>query len=311
MIARDYFIPRPAIYYRDFCFYLALFIVGFAWGLNASWPMVILPWLLATFGLHRAGLFCHEIVHIKDDKLRGFRALYTWTVALIVMVPPLRFQLPHLAHHRLGIFGTPEDPQYPLVRGNPFAMAMVLLVIPFVVPFTNLLMTVTAALGAFRVEAALDRWATEKLGFSLSSTLTPEQQAEVTRHARVTLALFIAAIIFFPAALPFYYAVLVLGWALLTARIPLEHELERLAETSGREDQMIDSFTIESPLALIVQPVGFRFHTAHHMYPGVPYHNLPALHEELKRTIPEYRDSIISLWTAISGPKRRPANSLH
>ncbi len=311
MIARDYFIPRPAIYYRDFCFYLALFVVGFPWGLNASWPMVILPWLLATFGLHRAGLFCHEIVHIKDEKLRGFRALYTWTVALIVMVPPLRFQLPHLAHHRLGIFGTPEDPQYPLVRGNAFAMAMVLLVIPFVVPFTNLLMTVTAALGGFRVEAALDRWATEKLGFSLSSTLTSEQQAEVSRHARVTLALFIAAIIFFPAALPFYYAVLVLGWALLTARIPLEHELERLAETSGREDQMIDSFTIESPLALIVQPVGFRFHTAHHMYPGVPYHNLPALHEELKRTIPEYRDSIISLWTAISGPKRRPANSLH
>jgi fatty acid desaturase len=310
MIARDYFIPRPAIYFRDFGIYLALFVIGFVWGVNASWPMVILPWLLATFGLHRAGLFCHEIVHIKDEKLHGFRAFYTWTVALIVMVPPLRFQLPHLAHHRLGIFGTPEDPQYPLVRGNPFAMTMVLLVIPFVVPFTNLLMTITAAFGAFRLEAALDRWATEKLGFSLSSSLTPEQQAEVSRHARVTLVLFLAAIVFFPGALPFYYAVLVLGWALLTARIPLEHELERLAETSGREDQMIDSFTIESPLALIVQPVGFRYHTAHHMYPGVPYHNLPALHDELKRTMPEYRDSIISIWTAISGPKRRPANSL-
>jgi fatty acid desaturase len=311
MISRDYFIPRPAVYFRDFGFYLALYAAGFVWGMNASWPMIILPWLLATFGLHRAGLFCHEIVHIKDESLRGFRALYTWTVALIVMVPPLRFQLPHLAHHRLGVFGTPEDPQYPLVRGNPFAMAMVLLVIPFAVPFTNLLMTVTAALGAFRVEAALDRWATQNLGFSLSSALTPDQQAEVSRHARVTLVLFLAVVIFFPGALPFYYAVLVAGWALLTARIPLEHELERLVEASGREDQMIDSFTIESPLALIVQPVGFRYHTAHHMYPGVPYHNLPALHEELKRTIPEYRDSIISIWTAISGPKRRPANTHH
>lgn len=309
MIDRQYFIPRPSIYFRDFGLYFLLFVVGMVWGANASWPMIILPWLVATFGLHRAGLFCHEIVHIKDERMRWFRALYTWSVALIVMVPPLRFQLPHLDHHRLGVFGTTADPQYPLVRGNPFAMAMVLVVIPFIVPFTNLLMTLTAGFGAYRMEAALDRWATRKFGFSLSSTLTRDQQAEVSRHARVTLLLFLLVVIFMPGILPFYYAVLVAGWTLLTARIPLEHELERLVEKSGRDDQMVDSFTIESPWALIVQPVGFRYHTAHHMYPAVPYHNLPALHEELKRTIPEYRDSIISLWDAIRGPKRGPAVS--
>lgn len=307
MIDRNYFIPRPSIYYRDFCAYLVVFVIGMVWGVQASWPVVILPWLLAALGLHRAGLFCHEVVHIKDPSLEPFRKLYTWTVALLVMVPPLRFQLPHLAHHRLGVFGTAEDPQYPLVRGNPVAMAMVLLVIPFIVPFTNLLMILTAAFGAFRLEEALDAWSFKTFGFSLSSPLTPEQQREVSQHSRVTLLLLIVAALLVPQVLPFYYAVLVAGWALLTARIPLEHELERLAEKSGREDQMIDSFTIESPLALIVQPVGFRYHTAHHMYPAVPYHNLPALHEELKRTIPEYRDSIISLWTAIRGPKRGSA----
>ncbi|SHN09849.1 fatty acid desaturase family protein [Roseibium suaedae] len=304
MVDRKYFIPRPAIYYRDFGFYLVLFVIGMVWGSQATWPTLILPLLLAAAGLHRAGLFCHEIVHIKDASLKPFQYLYTWTVALLVMVPPLRFQVPHLAHHRLGVFGTPEDPQYPLVRNNPIAMTMVLLVIPFIVPFTNLFMTFTAAAGAFSTEQAIDRWAMRKFGFSLSSPLTEEQQAEVSRHARVNLLLLAAVVIFIPGILPFYYAVLVIGWALLTARIPLEHELEQLMETSGRQDQMIDSFTIESPFALIVQPVGFRFHTAHHMYPAVPYHNLPALHEHLKQTVPEYRDSIISLWRAIRGPKR-------
>lgn len=303
MIDRKFFAPRPSRYYRDFLIYLIGAVVGFVWGLQADWPWVVLPWLLAVLSLHRAGLFCHEVVHSKHASLRLFRALYTWTVALFVMVPPVRFGLPHLAHHRLGVFGTHEDPQYPLVRGNAFAMTMVLVVIPFIVPFTNFLMTVTGALGAFRFEQALDRWATENFGFSLSSVLNAEQQAEVTRHARVTLILFLAVVAFLPGVLPFYYAVLVGGWALITARIPLEHELERLADSSGPHDQMADSFTIESPLALLIQPVGFRYHTAHHMYPGVPYHNLPALHEELKRSSPEYRNSIISLRTAIRGPK--------
>ena len=307
MIDREYFVPRPLIYYRDFGFYFAIFLIGMVWGVNASSPTVIVPWLIAAAGLHRAGLFCHEIVHIRDAALRPFRHLYTWTVALIVMVPPLRFEVPHLAHHRLGVFGTAEDPQYPLLRSNPVAMVMLLVVIPFIVPFTNLLMTLTAAAGAFRAERALDRWAMRRFGFSLSSPLSEDEQAQVSLHARVTLLLLAATIVLMPEILPFYYAVLVAGWALLTARIPLEHELERLSEVSGRREQMIDSFTIESPFALVVQPVGFRFHTAHHMYPGVPYHNLPALHAHLKRTVPEYRDSIISLWRAIRGPKRGAA----
>ncbi len=303
MIDREFFSPRPSRYYRDFLSYLSVFLAAFVWGIQTDWPMVILPWLLAVLSLHRAGLFCHEVVHSKHSSLRVFRVLYSWTVALIVMVPPIRFGLPHLAHHRLGVFGTHEDPQYPQVRGNAFAMTMVLVIIPFVVPFTNLLMILTGALGAFRFEQALDRWSTETLGFSLSSELDADQQGEVKRHARVTLVLFLIFVTLMPGALLFYYAVLVGGWALITARIPLEHELETLADTSGPNDQMADSFTIESPLALLIQPIGFRFHTAHHMYPGVPYHNLPALHEELKRTSPEYRNSIISLWTAIRGPK--------
>lgn len=303
MIDREFFLPRPSRYYRDFLAYLSAFLAAFVWGIQADWSTVILPWLLAVLSLHRAGLFCHEVVHSKHSSLRVFRVLYSWTVALIVMVPPIRFGLPHLAHHRLGVFGTHEDPQYPLVRGNAFALTMVLVIIPFVVPFTNLLMIVTGALGAFRFEQALDRWSTETLGFSLSSELDADQQGEVKCHARVTLLLFLIFVTLMPGALLFYYAVLVGGWALITARIPLEHELETLADASGPNDQMADSFTIESPLALLIQPIGFRFHTAHHMYPGVPYHNLSALHEELKRTSPEYRNSIISLWAAIRGPK--------
>jgi fatty acid desaturase len=311
MIDAKYFKPDPAIYFRDFGASLALFILAFIWGAQTSWPLVILPWLLAITSLHRAGLFGHEVVHQRSAALRGFRRLVNWTIAIFVLVPLVRFQVPHLSHHKLGTFATPKDPQYPLVRSSKLAMTMVLVVIPFIVPLTNLVLLVSGAFGAFRMERAVDSWTTKAFGFSLSSELTPEQQTEAQRLSLATLIAFVAFVLIFPQHLPFLYAVQVGGWALVTARIPLEHSLEGFARTSTQQDQMLDSFTIETPLALLVQPVGFRFHTAHHMYPGVPYHHLPALHQELKDTVPGYKNSVISLLAAIKGPKRNPDLSPH
>jgi fatty acid desaturase len=38
-----------------------------------------------------------------------------------------------------------------------------------------------------------------------------------------------------------------------------------------------------------------NYHIEHHMYPMIPYHQLPALHEELKRDLPQ---PYPSLWAA-------------
>lgn len=57
--------------------------------------------------------------------------------------------------------------------------------------------------------------------------------------------------------------------------------------------------------AMVQVPAVRFFHphlTAHHMYPGVPYHNLPALHAELKQSDEEYRKRVVPFLAALRGP---------
>lgn len=45
--------------------------------------------------------------------------------------------------------------------------------------------------------------------------------------------------------------------------------------------------------ALIFSPLHINHHTAHHVFPSVPWYNLPALHARLLK-VPEYRDRLVS-----------------
>src|SRR5262249_31682280 len=41
-------------------------------------------------------------------------------------------------------------------------------------------------------------------------------------------------------------------------------------------DQMLDSVTMDNDSlpAILINPVGLRYHTAHHLFPSMPYHNI-------------------------------------
>ncbi|GEO80574.1 fatty acid desaturase family protein [Pararhodospirillum oryzae] len=306
MIDRTFFEPDPRIYFRDLFVSLFVFLVAFVWGLGTTGPLVIVPWALAAAFLARAGIFGHEISHRPNDaRLKTFYWVWHLTVGVVTLVPTARFAEPHRIHHTTGIFGTRNDPQYLLVRSNKALAFFVLVVLPFLTPIYTLFQVVVASIGGIALEERLDRFTQRVFNFSISTPLPEKRKAEVTWLSRLYLLAFGIYAVLLPEGVLFYYAVLVGAWLIIVLRIPLEHELVAHAETSSRQDQMRDSFTVETPLALLIQPIGFRYHTAHHMYPGAPYHNLPALHAHLKATEPGYADSIISYWSAMRGP--RPA----
>lgn len=308
MIDRTFFVANPLIYFRDFAVSLAVFAAAFVWGANADWPLVVIPWGIAAAFLARVGIFAHEISHRPNDpRMRMFYWVWHVLAGPLILVPTARFVGPHQAHHTTGIFRTKDDPQYLLVRSNRGLAVFVLAVLPFVTPFYTLFQVVVASIGGLRLEEALDRFTRRTFNFSISSPLPDDKKAEVAWLSRYYLLVFGTFAFLLPDILPFYYAVLVGAWLVIVLRIPLEHELERYAETSVQADQMRDSFTVETPWALLIQPIGFRYHTAHHMYPGVPYHNLPAVHAHLKATVPGYTDSVVSYWTVSCGPKYSPA----
>jgi fatty acid desaturase len=304
MIDKRFFEPNLAIYYRDFLVSLGVFALAFGVSLHVTWPWVIAPWAAASVFLARAGIFGHELSHrMNDRRMRGFHRLWHLTGGAIIMMPIVRFTKPHLTHHATGTFRTSADPQYLLLRSNKALAVFVLIGLPFLTPLYTLFQTIVASLGGMAQEERIDRFTRRRFNFSVSMPIPEAHHAGITRYSRYTLVLLVSFAILAPQALPIYYAALVGAWTIVVLRIPLEHQLEAYAASSSFTDQMSDSFTVESPLAAIIQPVGFRYHTAHHMYPGVPYHNLPALHAHLKATVPDYHRSIISYWTAIRGPK--------
>ena len=66
----------------------------------------------------------------------------------------------------------------------------------------------------------------------------------------------------------------------------------RWENPDGREmtfvEQMLDTVTIDSdlPWESLINPLGLRYHAAHHMFPGIPFHNLRAAHLRLREHLP-------------------------
>jgi fatty acid desaturase len=80
------------------------------------------------------------------------------------------------------------------------------------------------------------------------------------------------------------------------ARITVFHAITTFREMTDHYGLMpggIFSFTREIPdhgvLSLLFHPHHNGYHLTHHLFPAVPYHQLPGLHEQLME-LPEYRD---------------------
>lgn len=306
MIDKSFFEANPSIYFRDLLIAMLMFFGGFISASSANGSLYFASYLLCVIGLHRAGIFGHELTHRPNyGAMRPFYWFWNLTIGSLIMVPSSRFYQAHKIHHQTGTFRTKEDPQYLLVRTDFKLALFVLLILPFLTPIYCLLQSLIASIGGMKLEKQFDQFSQKHFNFSTSTPVPEDKKNEVIWLSRLSIFYFFCLITFFPEYLGFYYAVLVGAWFLIVLRIPLEHELTQYAASSTQEDQMYDSFTVETPLAVIIQPIGFRYHTAHHMYPGVPYHNLPKLHEHLKAQIPAYKNSVVSYWEVIKGAKYR------
>jgi fatty acid desaturase len=306
MVDDHYYKIRPAIYYADFILSLSGFALAFALCLHLTGVLFALSFFVASACLYRAGAFIHELTHQHQaGTLKGFHRLWNLTAGAIFMAPAVRFFGPHQTHHAIGVFATRDDPQYMLLRTDWKLAALVFLVGPFVMPVFCFVFMLAATLGEkVDIEGAIDRYLSRKKGAAAGSALPAAFRREMTLYSRYYLLVVGLYVWLWPETVLLMYAVQVGAWGLGILRIPLEHEMRAYRDSSDRRDHVIDSFTVESPIAEILQPLCLRLHTAHHMYPGVPYHNLPALHAALKQTDPDYRKSVVPFLTAVRGPRR-------
>jgi fatty acid desaturase len=293
--------------------------VGYSMGLVylSSAPLSLAgtaAFIVCSFALFRAGIFVHEITHMRDAQMRGFQVGWNLLCGIPMMMPS-HFYTSHIDHHNTQHFGTPHDGEYlPLASGKlgeigwffaqtvwmPALIAVRLLVSPltFVHPRVR--------------RFALERWSSYVINFQHRLDVRPGAHRrawaalELACSLRIALPIAIVAFGVWPWSrllLMYVLACFVLG--LNYIRNLVSHRYRNDGQPMTHAEQLADSTTIANRNLLtgLFFPVGLRYHALHHLFPGIPYHNLGRAHRRLVEQLPPdavYRQTIFpGYWAAV------------
>jgi fatty acid desaturase len=128
-LTRDLNVPSAAIYWSDM---LGSALLGYAalfMALSAgSTAIGVAAGLVAVLALYRAGSFIHELTHIKQGALPGFKLVWNLVVGVPLLVPSFMYEGVHNQHHAKTYYGTANDPEYlPLALMKPWTLPVFLL----------------------------------------------------------------------------------------------------------------------------------------------------------------------------------------
>jgi fatty acid desaturase len=335
-IVRDLFTPNEWIYWADF---LTTILVGHVlYGvtrllydihLEPLWLRLMIQ--LVTFSItcacyYRAAMFVHELVHLPEKKFRAFRIVWNLLCGIPFLVPSFTYYT-HLDHHRRKMFGTQRDGEYlPLARMSPWWMLLYLSqclwIPPLAVVRFGLLTPVTWLSPALR-RFVHQRASSLVMDPSYLRPLPTRQARRVIFAQELGCFLFLWGCAIVPPVFfgrwqgPFLIHAYSTGVVLIllnAIRTLAAHRWWSSGEEGTFIDQMLDSITMDndSLAAILINPVGLRYHATHHLFPSMPYHNMRAAHRRLMRELPAdspYRQTVgHSIWATIADLWRRAAS---
>jgi fatty acid desaturase len=298
-IVHDLFEPKPAIYWLDFlgsmlaggvCFTAARFIEVL--------PVRALLALAACLAYYRAALFIHELVHLRGDSFLAFRVVWNLFCGIPFLMPSFLYYM-HRAHHSRKHYGTPDDGEYLPFATSPHSELLQYFLQPFVVPLLAMLRFLVLTPLAW-LSPPLRRWGQRRAS---SMVIDPAYVRPLPTRAELKIwrlqeaACFAyslaAAFLFVRGRLP----ISLLVQAYLTAVVVLlvnhlrtlgAHRYRHGREPLTLTEQLLDSvnYPSHSLTSELWAPVGLRFHALHHLFPSLPYHNLPEAHRRLIERLP-------------------------
>jgi len=314
-LVSDLFVHRPAIYWADF---LTCILFGYlCFGLVRRWDELsvtataempswlsfavrILLFACACILNFRAVNFIHEVVHLPARKFRLFNATWNLLCGIPFLTPSFTHET-HLDHHRRRIFGTTADGEYlALGRLSRWWIAIYL---------SQALWAPPLAIVRFGLLTPLS-WLSPHIRdwvhahFS-SLVMDPRYQRPLPSPAKLRTIRW-QEFLCFAWIVGVTVVGLRMGWPrfiaflgqvyLMSAVIILLNCLRTMGahrfRGGGHEstfvEQLLDSVNIDSRWLwdLAIAPVGLRYHATHHLFPAIPYHNLPAAHRRLQAGLP-------------------------
>ena len=299
-LVTDLFQPKLAIFWTDFIlttlsgYVLAsLFLAG-----SLTSPMTWVFFVIAGVLLYRSSMFIHELVHLPASQMRWFRRAWNFFAGVPMFVPSFSYTS-HLHHHSNRHYGTEDDGEYlPLASGSLTGIAIFL----SQVVFQPLMVLVRYAVGTplSFCHPAWRRWTLRHasslvINFKYQKNLPPEgQQPSDTFwelftcfRAWVMLGLVIFGVMP-PIRLPMILLLAMFALSLNHIRTLAAHRYRSSGESISHLEQFLDSTNVSGNwLTELICPLGLRYHALHHLFPGIPYHNLGIAHRRLAQQLPK------------------------
>jgi fatty acid desaturase len=300
-LVADLMRPRPAVYYADL---VATAAVG--WGAlllaAAAWPRPssLLLLAVAAAALYRAGIFIHELTHIRPGAVPGFSLAWNAVVGVPLLLPSMLYVGVHTVHHAKAHYGTPRDPEYLAIGAWPAWKVAAWVLHAGLLPVALALrFLVLAPLSLLHPKLRALVWGrASSLSVNPGWVRPPPAPEQRAAFAAQEVACFAWA-----AALTALCAMGVVRWryvvagAAAAAVVGVLNQLRTAAAHRFRnaigaamtfEEQFLDSVNVPGSglVTALWAPVGLRFHALHHLLPGLPYHNLGAAHRRIAAKLP-------------------------
>ena len=292
-LTRDISVARADIYWPDMLLSAAIGYAGLAGAILLANPWAALASaLVAILALYRALLFIHELTHIHEMALPGFRFVWNVLVGIPMLTPSLTYENVHTLHHARTRYGTIDDPEYlPLASMKPWSLPL-FLVMALLLPIGLLIRSgLLVPLGVVIPPLRKLVWErASSLSINPQFRRRPPEGAFARQVFWQELGAAIWATFLIASAVLWDWRPLATVLVVLSG-VALLNQIRTLVAHLWANDggaitvtaQYLDSVNVPPPglLAELWAPVGLRYHALHHLLPSVPYHAYPEAHRRL------------------------------